>query len=179
MKLLKNRFVIGALCILLALLFSFVAMPALQGGNQSLVTEVVRMKASVQAGTQLTAEMVEVMGVPEKVVKDGISDTAAVIGQYASADLYAGDYVTPEKLTATLGEQNPFSAGADKGKMVVSVTLPSLAAGVSGRILPGDIVTVIAVPKGPINQSLGLEPETTTDTVPAGAYVCPELEHRD
>ena len=177
MKLLKNRFVIGGLCILLGLLFSFVAIPALQSSNQGEATNVVRMKVSVQAGAQITADMVETVSIPEKLVKGGINDTASVVGKYTNANLYAGDYLTAAKLSATLAEQNSFSAGEAKGKTVVSVTLPSLASGVSGRLLPGDIVTVIAVPKGSVNQSLGVEPGATPETTTAGAYVCTELEY--
>lgn len=177
MKLLKNRFVIGILCILLALLFSFVALPALYSGNQSAVTNAARMKVSAQAGTQITADMVEIVSVPEKLIDGGIGDTSLVVGKYAKADLYAGDYLTAPKLSATLAEQSLFSAGEAKGKAVVSVTLPSLASGVSGRLLPGDIVTVIAIPKGSVNQSLGLEPGETTEPITSGAYVPPELEY--
>ncbi len=177
MKLLKNRFVIGAFCILLGLLFSFVAIPALQNSNQGAVTNAVRMKVSVQAGAQITADMVEMVSVPEKLVNGGISDSASVVGKYANVDLYAGDYLTTAKLSATLAEQNPFSAGEGKGKTVVSITLPSLASGVSGKLKPGDIVTVIVVPKGSVNQSLGVEPDATPETTTSGAYVCPELEY--
>jgi hypothetical protein len=47
------------------------------------------------------------------------------------------------------------SAGMSKGKMVVSVTLPSLASGVSGQLQPGDVVTVMSLPNGTVNQTLG------------------------
>lgn len=176
MKLLKNRFVIGTLCIIAGLLFSFVALPALQGGGQGAYTSAVRMKESVQAGTQITADMVEMVNVPEKLVASGISDTSSVVGRYANTGLYAGDYLTIAKLSATLAEQNSFSAGMQKGKTVVSVILPSLASGVSGRLLPGDIVTVMALPKSSVNQSLGVEPESTGDST-SGATIYPELQY--
>lgn len=177
MKLLKNRFVIGILCIIAALLFSFVALPALQGGSQSTYISVVRMKQPVEAGTQLTAEMLETVSVPEKLVAGGIRDNSSAVGRYAAANLYAGDYLTAEKLSATLAEQDSFPAGETKEKTVVSITLPSLASGVSGRLKPGDIVTVMAIPKGSVNQSLGVEPGETPETTASDAYVCPELKY--
>jgi pilus assembly protein CpaB len=177
MKLLKNKFVIGALCILLGMLFSFVALPALTDSSQSETVSVLRMKQAVTAGTQLTADMMETISVPENLIEGNISDTALAVGQYAAADLYAGDYLTAEKLTATLAEQSLFSAGEAKGKTVISVTLPSLASGVSGRLLPGDIVTVIAIPQGSVNQTLGVEPDGTTETTVSGAYIDPALEY--
>lgn len=177
MKLLKNKFVIGTLCIILALLFAFVALPALTGSGQSETVSVLRMTQAVSEGTQITADMVEAVSVPETLVTDGIHDAASAVGQYAAANLYAGDYLTAEKLTVALSEQSIFAAGEVKGKMVVSVTLPSLASGVSGRLLPGDIVTVIAIPQGTVNQTLGVEPDEATETTVSGAYIDPLLEY--
>jgi pilus assembly protein CpaB len=177
MKLLKNKFIIGSLCIVLALVFSFVALPALIGVSQSETTSVLRMKQSVAAGTQITADMLENVSVPENAAENALEDKASIVGQYAASDLYAGDYLTAEKLKVTLAEQSLFSAGEAKGKTVISVTLPSLASGVSGRLLPGDIVTVIAIPQGAVNQALGVEPEDSTETTISGAYVDPALEY--
>ena len=176
MKLLKNRVVIGALCIIAGLLFSFVALPALQGSDRAVSVSVARIKAPVQAGTQITADMLETVNVPENLVADGIRDTSSVIGQYADTDLYAGDFLTSEKLAAALVEEDPFSAGSAKGKMVVSVTLPSLASGVSGKLLPGDVVTVIVLPKS--DRALSVEPETGEEFVSASrAVIYPELQY--
>lgn len=176
MKLLRNKFVIGTLCIVLALVFAFVALPALTGSGDETVS-VLRMTQTVSEGTQLTTDMVETVGVPKNLVENGMSEQSVAVGKYAAADLYAGDYLTTEKLSATLAEPNLFSAGTDKGKMVISVTLPSLASGVSGRLLPGDIVSVIAIPQGTVNQTLGVEPGEATETTTSGAYIDPVLAH--
>ena len=109
MKFLKNRFIIGALCIIAALLIAFFALPALQGSKSTV--SAVRMTEDVTAGTQITAEMVETVNVPEDVVEDGISTVSLVVGQYAAADLYTGDYLTVAKISSTLAEQNSFPAG--------------------------------------------------------------------
>lgn len=178
MKFLKNRFVIGALCIIAALLIAFFALPALQGSQNT--TSVVRMTEDVTAGTQITTEMVETVSVPETLVEGGISSVSLVVGQYAAADLYTGDYLTTAKLSSTLAEQNSFPAGTAKGKLVVSVTLPSLASGVSGRLLPGDVITVMAV-SADTTETLGLEPADTTDettyNTAASTVIYPELQY--
>jgi pilus assembly protein CpaB len=176
MKLFKNRFVIGILCIITALLISFFALPALQGNSQGSVVSAVRMKQPVQAGTQLTTEMLEAVSVPGNIMKGGIQDITLVSGKYAAADLYAGDYLTLAKLSDTLTEQSSFSAGTAKDKTVVSITLPTLASGVSGHLLPGDVVTVMTLTKNPVNQSLGVEPETDI-TALSGADIYPELQY--
>jgi len=176
MKLLKNRIVIGIICIIVGLLLSFAVLPALQNNGQSTVSAV-RMKEPVQGGTQITAEMVETVKIPQNLVQGSIVDTSSVVGRYANARLYAGDYLTGGKLSATPEEQNAFAAGTAKGKTVVSVTLPSLASGVSGSLQPGDIVTVIALPKSSGNQSMNVEPNPSGETTEGAAVISPELHY--
>lgn len=176
MKLLRNKIVIGTLCILVGLLVGFVALPAYQSHSQSVTVHAVRMKAPAQVGAQITAGMLEVVSVPDKLIAGSISDTVAVVGCYAATDLYIGDYLTAAKITATLEEQSPFSAGAKSGKLIVSVSLPSLAAGVSGRLQSGDVVTVMAYPKTPTNQSMGLEPDSVSQPT-SDVTIDPELRY--
>ena len=173
MKLFKNRYVIGILCIITALLIVFFAVPVLQSSNY---VSAVRIKQPIEAGTQITADMLETVKVPEKLINGGISDASSAVGQYTTAELYAGDYLTTQKLSGSITEHSSFPAGTAKGKIVVSVTLPTLASGVSGHLLPGDVVTVMTLPKGSVNQSLGLEPQTE-ETEMSGTVISPQLQY--
>lgn len=175
MKLLRNKFVIGILCIIAGILVSFAALPALQGTIQGDNTSAVRMKQAVQAGTKITADMVETVVVPESVVPGGIKTVSEATGKYANTELYAGDYLTATKVSATPTGQNALSAGTGKGKMVMSLTVQSLAAGVSGRLQPGDVVSVIAVPKNAANQTAGVDPSVPDQS--NGAVIYPELQY--
>jgi pilus assembly protein CpaB len=176
MKLLRNKFVIGVLCIIAGVFISFAALPALQGNMQGTYASALRMKETVQAGKQITVDMLETVSVPENLVQDGIGNVSDAVGKYANTELYTGDYLTNAKVSATLGGQSALSAGTAKGKMVMSVTVSSLAAGVSGRLLPGDIVSVIAVPKDSANQALGVEPGTAGQNN-SRAVIYPELQY--
>jgi pilus assembly protein CpaB len=176
MRILKNKFVVGILCILAGIFISFAALPSLQGNMQGSYESIIRMKGTIQAGTQITADIVETVNVPENLVHDGVKDISEAVGRYAKSGLYAGDYLTHEKISVLIEKENALTAGTEKGKMVVSVTIPSLASGVSGRLLAGDIVTVIALPKGDMNQSLGVEPRTAVSG-DAGVVVYPELRY--
>ena len=175
MKLLRNKFVIGIFCILVALVLGFFVLPALQGSGQIVSVAAVRLKASVSAGMQITADLLETMKVSQNLVPNGITDISQAVGKYAKADLYAGDYLTDAKLSGTPTGLSPFSAGMSKGKLVVSLTLPSFASGVSGQLQPGDIVTVIAVPKVVTSQMLGVEPESHNQDTPV--IIDPELKY--
>jgi len=106
MKLLKNRTVLGILCIVLSLAICFLVTPLF---NQAISqkTEIVRVQKSIKAGDEITkdkVQMVEVGGynLPGDVMKE----LGSVVGAYATADLLPGDYVLHSKIS----EQPP---GAD------------------------------------------------------------------
>jgi len=158
MRIFKNKLFLGILCIAAGLLIGFVAMPKIQSGAAETVSTVV-LKQPVQAGTQITADMVGMAHLPKDICPNALSEAADAVGKYAVTNLYAGDCLSAAKLSSSPEAGNPMTVAAAKGKLVVSVTLPNLAAGVSARLLPGDIVTVMATPKN-AGQSLGLEPGT-------------------
>ena len=143
MKFLRNRTVLGILCIVIALLICFVITPMMNRGL-SAKTTIVRMKSNVKAGTRVTGKMVETVEVggynlPESVVKD----TKDVVGKYLVADLYGGDYVLSEKLSDTPAKENEYLYTLDGKKQAMSVTLNTFAEGVSGKLMSGDIISVI------------------------------------
>ena len=143
MKFLRNRTVLGILCIVIALLICFVITPMMNRGL-SAKTTIVRMKSNVKAGTRVTGKMVETVEVggynlPESVVKD----TKDVVGKYLVADLYEGDYVLSEKLSDTPAKENEYLYTLDGKKQAMSVTLNTFAEGVSGKLMSGDIISVI------------------------------------
>lgn len=123
-------------------------------------TPIIRITKDVAKGSIIQSEQVETVEVgklhlPEAVLKA----TETVVGQYAAVDLKSGDYLLPAKLSA-----DPLDAylnRLDGHKQAMSVTIKSLAAGLSGKLQPGDIVTLIASDYG----------EMRTTTMP------PELQY--
>lgn len=144
MNFLKNRTVIGVICIVLALIICFAVTPLF---NQELAqkTEIVRVVKDVQLGDEITADMVKVVEVggfnlPEDVVRN--IDT--VMGKYASADLATGDYIIASKVANEPAAENAYLYSLDGTKQAISVSVKSLAAGLSGKLQSGDVVSVIA-----------------------------------
>lgn len=144
MNFLKNRTVIGVICIVLALIICFAVTPLF---NQELAqkTEIVRVVKEVKLGDQITADMVKTVEVggynlPENVVRN--LDT--VVGKYASADLAAGDYIIASKVADEPAAENAYLYNLDGTKQAISVSVKSLAVGVSGKLQSGDVVSVIA-----------------------------------
>ncbi|WP_339310850.1 Flp pilus assembly protein CpaB [Paenibacillus sp. FSL M7-0896] len=155
----KNRSVLGAACILLSLIICFGIAPLLNRAASD-TTPIIRITKDVAKGSIIQSEQVETVEVgklhlPEAVLKA----TESVVGQYAAVDLKSGDYLLPAKLSA-----DPLDAylnRLDGHKQAMSVTIKSLAAGLSGKLQPGDIVTLIASDYG----------EMRTTTMP------PELQY--
>ena len=144
MKLLKNRTVLGAVCIVLSLLICFALTPLF---NQSVSrkTAVVRVVKDIQSGEQITKDMVQTVEVggynlPEAVMKKADS----VVGKYAKADLAPGDYVLSAKLSDAPAVENAYLSSLNGTKEAISVSIKNLAEGLSGKLAAGDIVSVIA-----------------------------------
>ncbi len=144
MSFLKNRTVLGVICIVLSLLICFVVAP-LFNSDISQKTDIVRVIKDIKAGDQITREMLKIVEVgsynlPKNVVKD--VDTA--IGKYAAADMAAGDYILSSKLTDVPAAENAYLYHLDGEKQAISVTLKNFATGLSGKLATGDIVSIIA-----------------------------------
>ena len=144
MKLLKNRTVLGVLCIAVSLLICFAVTPLVNAGL-SQKTTIVRFVKDVKAGEEIKKGMlqeVEVGGynLPENVLR---SITEAE-GKYLTADVYAGDYIVAEKVADEPAAENKYLYNLNGEKQAISITISSFAEGLSGKLKSGDIVSVIA-----------------------------------
>ena len=144
MQFVKNRTVIGVLCIVLSLIICFAVTPLF---NQSISekTEIVRVVKPVKAGEEITADKVKTVEVggynlPNDVVKN--LDTA--IGKFASADLAPGDYIITSKIADEPAAENAYLYNLNGEKQAISVSVKAFANGLSGKLQSGDIVSVIA-----------------------------------
>lgn len=144
MRVLKNRTVIGVICIVLSLIICFVVTPLFQK-TMSEKKEIVRVVKPIRSGEEITADMVKTVEVgsynlPEDVVKR--LDT--VIGAFASADLAPGDYILASKIAEEPAAENAYLYHLTGEKQAISVTVKAFANGLSGKLKSGDIVSVIA-----------------------------------
>lgn len=175
MKIIRNKFLIGILCIVIGVTVGFVLLPKSQDADINM-TKVVRLTQDVEAGTKLEEKMLEIATIPAESVPDGASSALeSFLNRYASSQLYEGDILTAAKVRDTLVD--PVAAAAAKGKQLVSVTVPSLSAGVSGTLQPGDVVSIMVTSKvTQFNQNLGLmtpveDSEETSDWQTGGSLI--------
>lgn len=93
MSFLKNRTVVGVICILLSLLICFGLTPLF---NQSVSqkAEIVRVVQPIRAGDEITESMVQIVEVGGyNLPEDVLRQKESAVGKYATADLAVGDYL--------------------------------------------------------------------------------------
>ncbi|WP_018885725.1 Flp pilus assembly protein CpaB [Paenibacillus massiliensis] len=156
----RNRTIVGIVCIVFSLILTLGIAPLLnQASNEQIA--IVRLAKDVPKGAIITADQIESVQVgayhlPQEV----LTSSQAVIGQYAAVDLKRNDYILPSKLSNT--PLDAYLSRLDGNKQAISVTIKSLAAGLSGKLQPGDIVTIIASDYGELR---------TTTLLPELQYV--------
>ena len=143
----KNRTIIGVICMVLAVVVTFAVAP-LVNKLATDTSEVIRLSQDVKQGVQITADHLEIAKVKTDTVPVGtLNDPKDIIGKYASSVLYAGDYLTAAKLTGEANTASDVFASLDGKKVAVSVTIDTFAAGLSGKLENGDIISMIVVNK--------------------------------
>ena len=145
MKFLKNRTVLGVLCIAIALVICFVITPLFNASAANL-TKIVRIKNDIKVGTEITSKDIETVEVGAyNLPSNVITKPEDVVGKYAAVELLKDEYVLSTKISDTPATENVYLYGMNGSKRVMSVTLPSFAKGLSGKLMSGDIVSIIAV----------------------------------
>ena len=144
-KLIHNRTFAAVICIILALVLSFVIGPLVSRSSVSSI-EVLRLKKDVKQGAVITAAELETVKVPATQLPGGVMKKAEdVIGKYAAAYLYAGDYLTNAKLSGESRSASDVLANLGGNKVAVSIQIDKLSAGLSGKLENGDIISIIVV----------------------------------
>lgn len=171
MKLLRNKRIIGLMCVLLALAIVFLAAPAVTR-EQTKTAEVVTAVTNIEAGTAIDADMIKTVSIPASIVPSNATNETASIGKYANSTIWAGDIITAAKFTDMNIQEDTYALATAKGKMVVSVTVKNLSVMAAARIKAGDIVTVMALLDGTYGNNTngvntGIATSATTPVPPA------------
>lgn len=136
----NSRFIYGILALVLSAIIAFIAIPSIAAQTNG-VTEIVRVVKPIEKGDEITQDAVETAEVgahnlPENVARS-IDD---VIGKYSTADLDAGDYFLSTKVSFTPLTSDIQLNTIPSGKVAISVTVKTLASGLSDKLQPGDII---------------------------------------
>jgi pilus assembly protein CpaB len=139
---LNNRFIFGIISLVLAAVIAFVAIPTISRRTSG-TTEIVRITQPVRKGAAITSRDIEIIEVGNYNLPVNIAKTADdVIGRFATADLSAGDYILSSKVSFTPISSDIYLNNIPSGKVAISLTVKSLASGLSDKLQPGDIIRI-------------------------------------
>ncbi len=152
MKLFHNRKFLGILVIVIAFAVCFLYAPAMSKAESRQVS-VVRVTKAIPEGTAVTKDMITTVSVggynlPSNVVKD----EKDAIGKYTLAELDPGDQILTTKLSDKAG--SPYLSNLDGKDWPISIPIKSFAAGLSGKLHSGDIISLIVSNYGPDKKTL-------------------------
>ena len=146
-----SRFALMAAIVFAALASAlvFVAVQEGTGGERAAPfagVEVVVAARDVPANTVLTADMLEVVSLPEDAIVDGAYATAALLpGMAVRFPVAKGEQITPVKVgLATVDDGRDLALVVSQGRRAFAVEVSEVT-GVGGLLLPGNSVDVIAV----------------------------------
>ena len=147
-KILKNRVVLGLICMVLAVAVCFGLTPLFNNALTSQV-EIVRVNKEILAGDQITRDMLTTVSVGGYNLPANVAYRMEdVVGKYANANLDKGDYILSTKLSDTPMLKNEYLRKLDGSNVAISISIQSFAKGLSGKLERGDIVTLIATDVG-------------------------------
>lgn len=144
MSFLKNRTVIGIICIVLSLIICFALTPLFNAGVAKKTT-ILRVAKDIKAGEEITKNMIKTVEVGSYNLPENVfTDMSQVVGKYAKTDMLVDDYILVGKITDEPAAENLYLYSLDGKKQAMSVTIKNFAGGLSGKLISGDIVSVIA-----------------------------------
>lgn len=139
---LNNRFIFGILSLVLAAVIAFVALPTIARQTNG-KTEIVRITRPVLKGEQVTKENAEVVEVGGYNLPTNVAHSLEdVEGLYVTADLAAGDYILTSKVSSVPVSSDAALNDIPSGKVAISLTVKTLASGLSDKLQPNDIVRI-------------------------------------
>lgn len=143
----KNRTVIGIVCVVLAVAVTFVVSPFVSKMADK-KTEVVRFVTEVSHGSEIKDTDVELVEISNSALPENtIKDIKSVVGKYATADIFKGDFATESKVTDNANTANDIMASLKGDKVAMSITINTFAGGLSGKLQNGDIVSICVTDK--------------------------------
>lgn len=153
----KNRTIIGIVCIVLALVVTFAVAPLVNKLSDSR-TDIVRLKNDIVQGHMIQESDIEVVtvgstGLPTNI----ITKKEAVVGKFAACDLKANTDLLQSMISDKSDSADDVFHTLDGTKQAISITISSFAGGLSGKLENGDIVSLVI-----------FENETNEATIPGG-----------
>ena len=124
-------------------MIAFVIVPK-SNKNMAESVDVVKVTKQIEKNTQITEDMLEIKQMPKQAVtKNTVTDKKQIVGKVSNVQLLPEDNLVMQKFTEVGTETDKALYEMDNSEqLAISVTLANLASSVSGKIQPGDVVSV-------------------------------------
>lgn len=146
----RGLLVLAGLAGLAAAVLVFVALASAGGDDggssapAATSVNVVVASQRIAAGTEITAEMLKVVEIPENLVISGhYADSSLVVGETTSVAIPAGEQITTEKLGSYIVDNDAVSGVLTQQERGLGFSIQEVTA-VGGLLQPGDHVDIVA-----------------------------------
>ncbi|MDR1062294.1 MAG: hypothetical protein LBL83_14045 [Clostridiales bacterium] len=139
----KRKFIVGVICLAVSGLLAWKLLDIAEGTKETVY--VLRVAQKVEKGAKITGDMFRSVEIGSYGVESGtLFSGEGLEGKYAAADLFPQDNLTLDKFTEYEKIIDNYVQKAQRdGKVAVSVTVKGISAAVSGKLVKGDVVSVL------------------------------------
>lgn len=139
---LNNRFLLGILSLILAAVIAFIALPIIARQTNG-KTEIIRVKNQILKGSIITENDLEQIEVGSYNLPLDIAHSFNdVTGYYAATDFVPGTYILSSQISDTPISSDIALNDIPQGKVAISITIKTLASGLSDKLQSGDIIRI-------------------------------------
>lgn len=141
----KNRTIIGILCILLSGAIMFGITPLINTVTSGKI-EVMQVVSRIEPGQAITAEDVTKVQIGSLGIKDtAIKDEKQLIGKYAAITIMPDNCIYPDMLSEQNDSADHVFRQLNGSQTAISIAISTFANGLSGKLQNGDIVSAVIV----------------------------------
>lgn len=159
-----KKLIVVLVCLIFTSGIVFVGLPKIFEREEALI-EVVKVKDQIEANIQITSEMLTKVEVGKyNLPGNVITDTKEIVGKYSKATLFPSDNLVSEKFMELRDNKDNFLYNLEDDKVCIAVTVPTLAAALSGKVQEGDVVKIYVYKKEAREGDQTLE-KTGTETI--------------
>lgn len=141
----KNRTIIGIICIVLAAAIMFGLTPLVNTIASGKI-EVMQVLRRIEPGQAITAEDIAKVQIGSFGIKDTvIRDEKQLIGKYAAVTIVPDNCIYPDMISEQSDSADHVFRQLNGSQIAISITISTFANGLSGKLQNGDIVSAVIV----------------------------------
>ena len=141
----KSRAMVGTLCLVIALILSFVITPAFTTALNKR-TKVIEITRDIKVGEKIQDNMIKEVEVGSYgLSKELVKTKSEVKDMYAVKDLYKGQYLYKSQIGKDIPYDNNYLYGLNGLKRAISFSVNKLSNGLSNKLIKGDVISIIVI----------------------------------